>query len=572
MSWDGVKKGFKIFGFGLKVFLFFLAIILFLILGVKLYPLFRTCWTCDVFESIYDTLSLVSSKTFYYFQDYVLVLVSVGFALWIVYTTFIAFQPALVSMLFPDKPPDIGFNFVKTIYKKIFLIIAVVGMVIINEPRNVLSNTFEITLDFGTSIARQILYYRHRDKANYKKSDDIPEYCFKGSGKLIYKSDDKDDGHYIYSLSDTTKHNVICLMHDINSLRSEYVELGIALFNGGQGALKWTLVGAVSAKLAMLGIGVAFKVVSKNLANKAGDWLKVADKQGKEIAAKTASKTAKQNYLDVLKKSLTTATGAEKDSILKTIDRYEKSIKNLTDDIGSLTKGKTIVENFAKNTRDTVKITKKISKGAVNLNGALEKTVLIGSFLKSESTRMGFAGILILLGFFFLNMFFSFVIIEFMLFVGMSIILLPVIGACYIFEFTRQFATASLKLTLSFSLKLIFSCIAMVICYELNAWILGGMFTGAKEPINFYKAKELVEAGTFYDAVGSTWFVLYALLAVAISMIVMQEIGKFAKWFGADIADTSMANGLIKMGKTVKGAFMSTGRSIRKTSFKKITD
>lgn len=164
-------------------------------------------------------------------------------------------------------------------------------------------------------------------------------------------------------------------------------------------------------------------------------------------------------------------------------------------------------------------------------------------------------------------MFFSFIIVEYMLFLGVAIILMPVLAVCYIFETTRRYATVSISNTFSFALRLIFTCIAMVMCAEVNDWILGGMFsvsgtniTTPQTLIGLLKAGNIEE---FNRLVGTTWYFVYVIIAVGLDGAIMMQSGKFAGWFGASVSDSSLVQPLKSMGLSTLSLTKSVIREVK---------
>ena len=91
-----------------------LFIVFIFVLGTNIYPILKDCWTCDVFRDMYNIFGKIGLTTFDFFQNYVLIVVSVCLALWIAYKTFEALSPTLDAMLYPDAP-KFDDNFIKTI-------------------------------------------------------------------------------------------------------------------------------------------------------------------------------------------------------------------------------------------------------------------------------------------------------------------------------------------------------------------------------------------------------------------------------------------------------------------------
>ena len=506
----------KILSFARWFFVLAYVIALFAI-GVKLYPLLKDCWTCDVFSTMYDVFGKISMETFSYFQQYVLIIVSVCLALWIVYKTYEALSPTIDSMLYPDAPkfnPD----FIKNIYKKIFLTMAVLGLFIFNDPRNIFSNTFEITLDFGSSIGRELVHKK------IIKPELIPSECQNQSSELTYKEDSV--------LSENTKNNMVCLMHEVNILRHDYMDLGITMFEYGLKPMIATAVAYVATRVAFFAGGIFIKKFGTK------GWIKKMNKK-----------------LDKLTDRLTNSTDDKnKRKIQKSINDLKKKLEQ------EASSGKT---------------TKKMEKRGEVVGGTVGKVagigVVAGIIAMSEDVRIGLSGICLLIGLTIMNMFFGFIIVEYMLFLGITIILFPVLAVCYIFKDVSGlggFATKGLSDTFSFALRLIFTCLAMVICSEINDWILGGMFANASTGniTTPQTAIALLKAGDiagFNDAMGSSWYLAYVLLALYFDFVILNHAPKIAGWFGATVSDSSLVGPLKSLGKSSLSTVTSVSREIK---------
>lgn len=487
-----------------------LIVILLFILGVKLYPILKDCWTCNILSGIYNTFSILGAKTFEYFQENVMVLISVCLALWIVHQTYIALKPSL-TFLAPSEP-KFNADFIKNIYKKIFLTVAVIGLVILNNPRNVFSNTFEITLDFGTNISREFLRKKIIDKSK------IPPECVETSKELSYSNGGV--------LSDNTRDDMVCLLKEVNLLRHDYMDIGIALVEHSKPGLIYLFAKTVFIKAAtsLGGRAIAKKFSPKHLA-----------KQKKKLA-----KLGKNSE------------NAEKNK--QAIERLEKSIKD--------------IENDAKNGGKKAKSYKFWGKTLSKSSNTIALASAIFDFFLFEDVRMGLAGIGLVMGLFIINMFFAFIIIEKILFLGISILLLPLLAACYIFEQTRNFATTALKDTFSFAIGLIFMSITMVMCAEINDWILGGMFSApdADNVTQTAKAIALIKAGKideFNDLVGSNWYFIYVIFVIGVNALLIKSAGTFASWFNGSISDSDLVKPLWDIGTSTYKTTKSVVREIK---------
>ena len=485
-------------------------------LGVKLYPILKDCWTCEVFGSMYDVFGRVSMQTFPHFQQYILIIVSFCLALWLVYKTYEALTPTIDSMLYPDAPkfsPD----YLKTIYKKIFLTMAVFGLFIFNDPRNIFANTFEITLDFGSGISREFL------RKKIVKPEHIPDECKSQPASLVYKDDS--------ALSENTKNNMICLMKEVNVLRHDYMDLGSTMFEYG---LKPMIVTAVSYILT-----------------------RVAFFAGGEIIKKFGGRFFIKKILNPKANKLLEKIALSDDENVK------KKLKKEFDKVMKQAEGEV---NAGKITKGAKRIGNKVNSAGKGV--AAVETLAI--FALDEDVRIGVAGILLIMGLTIINLYFSFIIVEFMLFLGITIILFPILAACYIFHDVSglgNFVTVGISSTFSFALRLIFTCLAMVFCAEINDWILGGMFssstaniTTAQEAIALLKAGD-IEA--FNEAVGTTWYISYILLALFFNFVLIESSKKFAGWFGGQVKDSSLVQPLVSMGKSSLTTVTSAVRELK---------
>ena len=471
----------------------------------EFYPIAKDCWTCSVFESLYDAFSAISMQTFAYFQDKIVVIVSACLALWCVYEMYKAFTPTL-NLLYPDAP-KINDDFFQKIYKKMFLTIAILGLFIFNEPRKIFANTFEITLDFGSGIGREFI----RKKIN---PDEIPSECKNMQSELVYE-----DG---MSFSENTKNNMICLLKEINILRQDFTDIGITLVEENRDNLITTASIAIATKV----IGVVIGVVGG-----------------------IAGKKALKNFI------------SKRLKIDELIEKAQK--KGKTKDLEKLKEMKKKVEKAEKGTYVATTTAKTVQKASSLF--AIATAVI--SFFTQEEVRLGVAGLCLVIGFIILNMFFSFIIVEHMLFLGVSIILLPIIAACYIFEQTRSFSTVGIKKTFGFAIGLIFMCIGMVICSEVNDFILGGMLsapnssniTSAKYAISLLKSGNMEE---FSKLISSGWFFIYVLLTLGFDYLILKETLNLAGDFKGNISDSKLLQPLLKIGTSSLKVVKSVSREV----------
>lgn len=496
----------------------------------EFYPIAKDCWTCSVFESIYDAFSAISMQTFAYFQDKIVVVISVCLALWCVYETYKAFTPTL-NLLYPDAP-KINDDFFKKIYKKMFLTIAILGLFIFNDPRNIFANTFEITLDFGSGIGREFI----RKKVD---QDKIPAECKNMPTELIYK-----DG---MSFSENTKNNMVCLLKEINLLRQDFSDIGITLVEENKDNLITTVTMAVVTKVGAVVIGLVGRVaggkILKNLVNKKGK-------------VKELSKKADDRIKELTEKLDNTTDPKDRKKIQDNIQKFERDKKEFEEMMQKLEKGEAA-------TTTTTKVTKTVGEASTFL--AIGTAII--SFFTQEEVRLGIAGLGLIIGFTILNMFFSFIIVEHMLFLGVSIILLPIIAACYIFEQTRNFATVGIKKTFGFAIGLIFMCIGMVICSEINDFVLGGMFSApaSSNITSTQQAIALLKSGNteeFSELISSGWFFIYVLLTLGLDYLILKETLNLAGQFKGDISNSKLLQPLLQIGKSSLQVIKSVSREV----------
>ena len=496
----------------------------------EFYPIAKDCWTCSVFESLYDAFSAISMQTFAYFQDKIVVIVSACLALWCVYEMYKAFTPTL-NLLYPDAP-KINDDFFQKIYKKMFLTIAILGLFIFNEPRKIFANTFEITLDFGSGIGREFI----RKKIN---PDEIPSECKNMQSELVYK-----DG---MSFSENTKNNMICLLKEVNILRQDFTDIGITLVEENKDNLTTTVSVAIATKVIGVVIGVVGGIVGKkalkNFISKRLDLDNLIKKTDNRIKEMT------QKLDDIVDPSDRKKMEIE---IKKSAD-YKKELEESMKKLEKKEKGTYVATNTAKTVQKT--------------SSLFAIATAIISFFTQEEVRLGIAGLCLVIGFIILNMFFSFIIVEHMLFLGVSIILLPIIAACYIFEQTRSFATVGIKKTFGFAIGLIFMCIGMVICSEVNDFVLGGMFsapnssniTSAKYAISLLKSGNMEE---FSKLISSGWFFIYVLFTLGFDYLILKETLNLAGDFKGNISDSKLLQPLLKIGTSSLKVVKSVSREV----------
>jgi cell division protein FtsL len=497
--------------------------------GTLAYDIVTTCWTCDVFGIIYDSLSKAAFQVFGYFQGRALLLLSIGLALWMVHETYKIF----VAGMGENLEIKLDSEYFKKIYKKIFLATAIIGIFLTpyeGAARNVFANTFELVLDFGSGLGRQLL----RGKIS-EMGAELPAECARSDSSLKYSEG--------MALSDTTRDNMVCLMREVDLVRRDYIELGHQLFEHGTKPIVMDIAVNIT-------IRVSFSLFSLWLKKYGTDkWLK--GKEGKI--------TKQQGKIGDLERQIREATSRNEnaDVLRRQLERSQKTLDSLEDTVDTVKKD--IADNAGRNVRGRQTIGRFMGK----TNGLVANAVSVGHFIISEDFRMGVAGIIVLGGFFFVNLLFAFILIENLLFFGIAIVIFPFLAACFVFEATRSYATAAIRSQFKFAIGLIFMCLASVMCAEVNDWILGGMITApAGTALSSPRyAIELLKAGDVdgYNAiVGTGWFFLFAFFAVMINGKLLMEAGTFAGWF-----EGSNIGGGLKSG--LGGSLFGLGKSAVKT-------
>ncbi|MDR1009152.1 MAG: hypothetical protein LBL52_02770 [Rickettsiales bacterium] len=424
------------------------------------YQILSAGWTVSVYSDIYDAISRAAGDVFSDFQGYAIAVLSMGLALWMVHETY---KTLYKGMGMGESTMDA--KYFEGIYKKLFLTTAIIGLFLINTPRNVFSNTFEIILNLGSGVGRELL-----QRKIVRLGAKIPEGCEDMPGELSYETA-RD------VLSKNTKLEMTCMMREAGVLREDYIKLGGLMFDKGKGPLVGAIVSYITIRF------------------------------GAEI-------------------------------------------------VGS-------VLTFSGNSAGRI----------VSAAGAPGAAVVAGAqVLLSREVQMGITGVVLVGGFFFINLLFAFIFIENLLLMGAGIILFPLLIACYVFEETRSYAVAALSELRKFAIGLIFICIALVICSEANDWILGGMF-GAAPGENITRTRaaiKLLEVNDLdgferlikFSAGGTAMYILWAIFAVALNAKILGEASKFAGWFDGAISESGLGKSLYGFGKSVKNSFTSINREL----------
>ena len=215
---------------------------------------------------------------------------------------------------------------------------------------------------------------------------------------------------------------------------------------------------------------------------------------------------------------------------------------------------------YAKKTNKTRKTGEYISDNAskvANLSSII-------AFITNEDIRMGASGIALIIGLFMVNMLFAFIIIENMIFMGVALLIFPILAVCYVFEQTRSYATAGLSKLFTFAKGLIFMCIAIVICNEINDWVLGGIFSSPNET-NISSTKYALtllkegEIDKFNEIVGD-WYFLYVIFALTLNFKLIKEEGTFAGWFGGSVSESGLGQSVWSFSKSIINKTKSVGR------------
>lgn len=494
MSYDVLNKPlFSKIGKG-TIFIVSILILIYMIYNISTgaYTLLKDCWVCKVFENIYDTFSRVAYETFYIFQNDALVILSVCLALWIVYETYKIFIKGVG--VDPSVNIRIDSDYIKKIYKKMFLATAVIGLFIINSPRNIFANTYEIVLDFGSGVGRSVI-----EKKIKELELKIPNECVNQENKLIYKEG--------MALSENTKNNMVCMIKEINVLRESYMNIGINLFEHGIFPIGIALI-------TNIGIRVGGYFLGKNMENYGTDkWLEKIQK--------------------VMKKKNLKGERAK---------RLQEKLEEVLNDIKN---------NNAKGVKKVQRRGEFISNNA----GKIANVSSIVAFITNQDIRMGLSGIALVIGLFMVNMLFAFIIIENLLFMGVSLLIFPFLAVCYVFDETRSYATKGLSDIFNFAIGLIFMCVGMLICSEINDWILGGMLSSdASNNISNTKYMlKLLQEGDIekFNELSSPFYFLYVIFALLLNFKIISESYNFASWFGGSISESGLGSSVWNFSKSV---------------------
>lgn len=484
-------------------------------ISTGVYTLLTDCWVCGVFENIYDTFSKVSYQTFYLFQNDSLKILSICLALWIVFETYKIFIKG-VSI---NPKIDIDSGYLKKIYRKLFLATFVIGALLLNSPRNIFSNTYELVLDFGSGIGRGVL----RKKIDTLQLT-VPPECDKDNTKLIYKEG--------MALSENTKENMVCLFKEVDLLRQTYMNIGIELFEYGMPQIIIAGVVNVSIRLAGFFGGRALQHFGSE------KWLKNMQKKIGKIEVKIQKQ--KNGGKDTKK--------------------TEESLKKLKDKLDE------VLQDVSGNGGKNIKRTQKTGKVISNNASRFANITSIVAFITNDNIRMGLCGIAIVIGLFLVNMLFAFIIIENVLFMGVALLIFPFLAVCYVFEQTRSYATAGLSKLFGFAKGLVFMCVAIIICNELNDWVLGGMFSfdGMSRMSSAKYALKLLQEGNikeFNNLVGF-WYFLYIIFALVLNFKIITETNKFAGWFGGNISESNLGRSIWNTSKSFVNWTKSTTRNV----------
>ena len=491
------------------------------------WSLTRGCWTCSVFADIYDTISAASFTAFREFQMSALAILSLGLALWMVYTVYQIFIKSFAA--FPDgsETEITDRKFFASVYKKMLLSGIVIAVFYLPNPRSIFGWSYELVLSFGSSLSRTVM---HRRLA--ADGIDIPRAVNIGGGRTVdcanlgtpenssvdpitglgYKDEKQ-------ALSINTRNGLICMIAEIDVMRRDFHNLGTAMFEYGKVHM---IIAATTYGVVRIGAKFGGRALVKN-------------------GAKRANAARRQSSGGGAGKQPATATEAQQQA----------------------------GQNARRNAEGNLKRTAWGKRLAAS-EGFLGALVIVGFMLFDENIRIGLAGLVIMGGFFFLNLLFGFILIEQMLLLGTSLILFPFLAAAYCFEQTREFAAKALTSLRSFAIGLVFLTLMTVLSVELSTWIMGGMLDGrdgslatvrqATAIIESCNAGGACDIGGFNRLIGTNWLFLYVILAVFISGRLIAEAPKFAGWFDGSLPEAKIGSSLKSFGISYIGYVSSAGR------------
>jgi ribosome assembly protein YihI (activator of Der GTPase) len=448
------------------------------------------------------------------------------------------------------------------------------------SPRAVFGWSYEVVLNFGAGIGRELLERRLKadgmaipDQVPVNGKDGEKIDCRANSSGLEYESDD-------HALSRTTRDSFVCMIAEIDALRRDYYALGSEMMKYGGGEVVGMIVANIAMRAAAFFGGRALRKIGtkkwlKNMENKVS--------KGKTEATEVKSAPmggrppAKPKVLsDTTTTSVDPKTGAKTTThtvVVHNGRQRETSTSTVTQTRSSQNAEATLAkinEQLAKN-KHALDNKHALGRKLQDFGGFLSNAGTLIFILINEDVRVGLAGITLLGGFFFINLMFSFILIEQMLILGVALILFPFLAVCWFFKATEEYAVKSFQNAFSFAIGLVFLCLMAVVCIELNNWILGGMLTTADGDITTPRmAAEVIRAcneggncdvGKFVAITGTHWYFLYVLFAVYLNAKLLNEAPQFASWFGGGGAgESGIGKSLKSFGQSAVGYVMSGSR------------
>ena len=543
---------------GLGVFVVFLFLVL--ILRLRRMPgeverILNTCWTCEVIANVYDVISFNAMRIVPDMQFAALAAMSVGLALWIVHKTYVILVGDKADQLPSMK---VEANYFTEIYKR-FVLAFVIAFVFLGGigTRTILENTFELAVDFGSSVGRHIL---QRQIINHGFGHNITDGsrhgepdCRRAPRERVWQEG--------AALSDTTRNSLVCLALEMDLVRREYQKLGWLLIQNGGPAIMRAIAFNVGTRVMVFFGGRALArgggrvflraqgmwLNNRRLANEARRTRTLERLRGQAEAAGAAGDTA--GRARIMRRYTSVNRSAR-----QAREAYDRSIGEVAD---ALAGG--VPTGAAARTIRRQRYMGRLMYDT-GLPAFLGNATTFFYILASADLRMALAGIILVGGFIFINLLFAFIIIEQLLFMGVAIILFPFIAACWVFEATRRYAQGALQSLMKFAIGLIAICFVAAFCIELNLWILGGMFGSYSGITSVSEALDIIRlgdaygegygVGDFVDMVDNNWYFLWALLAVALNAKLLGETGKFASWFGGEFSQSKMGSEFFGYGKS----------------------
>ncbi|MDR3126463.1 MAG: hypothetical protein LBT92_02420 [Rickettsiales bacterium] len=576
------KKGIGASGIVRIVFMAVVAVLFVLLVvggAVMVVDVGSDCWTCSLFTRVYGALSTSAMSSFLGLQASALAVLSVCLALWMAYETYKVYMKGFMAVI-PGEAAVTDEKFFANIYKRLFIAGMVMALFFMPSPRAVFGWGYETILNFGAGIGRALLERRLAadglpipDGVPIDGKDSERIDCRVNSAELEYESDR-------HALSRTTRDSFVCMIAEIDALRRDYYALGREMMKYGGGHVVAMVVVNVGARLAAFFGGRALSRLGTK------KWIKGMEKKidkGKKTDVRTKTeamsgrppkqpKVLSDNTADPV---IDPKTGIRttKRTIVTHIGNQKQTQEIITSETASSQRAAATLakvnEQLSKNKHalDTKRV---MGRRLQDFGGFIANAGTLLWILGDEDVRVGLAGIVLLGGFFFINLMFSFVIIEQMLILGVALILFPFLAVCWCFEVTQEYAVKSFKNSFSFAVGLVFLCLMTVACIELDNWILGGMLRSASGDVTTPRmAAEIIgncneggdcDIGRFVEITGTHWYFLYILFAVYLNSKLLRAAPEFAKWFwggasaGSGIGDSAKAFGKSAVGYVMAGS------------------